>query len=301
MGLGLGLRPGQGRRPRHPRKGQGPLTPSLSRGFLVLDFTDSQMRRYSRHILLPEIGGMGQSRLLESRVLVIGAGGLGSPVILYLAAAGVGTIAVADDDVVDLSNLQRQVLHTTARIGEPKVESAATTIGAINPDVRLVPLRLRLDRDNIRSVIRDYSVIADGSDNFPTRFLVNDACRLEDKTLVSAAILRFDGQLSTFRPGGPCYRCIYREAPSDAQIPTCSSAGVLGAIAGVMGSLQATEVVKELLGIGDSLSGRLLIYDALSVLFRTVKVPRDKGCPLCGETPSILDLSSHGSTANACG
>jgi adenylyltransferase/sulfurtransferase len=266
-----------------------------------LDFTEDQMRRYARHIILPEVGGVGQERLLQSRVLVVGAGGLGSPVILYLAAAGVGTIAVIDDDVVEMSNLQRQVLHATGRLGMAKVDSAAAAVREINPDVRLVPIRARLDRDNIRAIVRDYQVVADGSDNFPTRFLVNDACRLEGRTLVSAAILRFDGQLATFRPDGPCYRCIYREEPPEGMIPTCSSAGILGAIAGTMGSLQATEVLKELLGIGDTMAGRLLIYDALSPTFRTVRVPRDPGCPLCGDHPTITDLSSHGDTARVCG
>ena len=266
-----------------------------------MDFSEDQIRRYARHIILPEVGGVGQARLLGARVLVVGAGGLGSPVILYLAAAGIGTIGVIDDDAVELSNLQRQVLHTTGRVGQAKVDSAAAAVAAINPDVRLIPIRARLDRDNARAIIADYQVVADGSDNFATRFLVNDACRLEGRPLVSAAILRFDGQLSTFRPGGPCYRCIYREPPPDGQIPTCSQAGVLGAIAGTMGSLQATEVLKEVLGIGESMAGRLLIYDGLSVAFRTVRVPRDPGCPLCGDHPTITDLSGHGSTAHACG
>jgi len=266
-----------------------------------MDFSEDQIHRYARHIILPEIGGLGQARLLDSRVLVVGAGGLGSPVILYLAAAGIGTIGVIDDDVVELSNLQRQVLHATDRIGMAKVESAQAAVAAINPDVRVVPIKARLDRDNARAIIADFQVVADGSDNFATRFLVNDACRLEARTLVSAAILRFDGQLSTFRPGGPCYRCIYREAPPEGQIPTCSQAGVLGAIAGTMGALQATEVVKELLGIGESMAGRLLIYDALGVAFRNVRVKRDLGCPLCGDHPSITDLSGHGSTAHVCG
>lgn len=266
-----------------------------------MDFTEDQIRRYARHIILPEMGGTGQAKLLGAKVLVVGAGGLGSPVILYLAAAGVGTIGVVDDDVVDLSNLQRQVLHTTASLGLAKVDSAAAAVAAINPDVRVVPIRARLNKDNIRAIIRDYDVVADGSDNFPTRFLVNDACRLEGKTLVSAAILRFDGQLSTYRPNGPCYRCIYREEPPEGSVPTCSSAGVLGAMAGTMGSLQATEVVKELLGIGDTMAGRLLIYDALSVTFRVVKVPRDPGCPLCGDHPTITDLSGHGDNAHVCG
>ncbi|EME71698.1 dinucleotide-utilizing protein [Paramagnetospirillum caucaseum] len=266
-----------------------------------MDFTEEQIHRYARHIILPEVGGIGQAKLLGSSALVIGAGGLGSPVILYLAAAGVGTIGVIDDDDVELSNLQRQIIHRTSGVGTAKVASAANAVADINPDVKVVPIRARLDKDNAREIFRDFQVIADGSDNFPTRFLVNDAARLEGKTLVSAAILRFDGQLSTYRPGGPCYRCIYREAPPEGHVPTCSSAGVLGAIAGTMGAMQATEVLKELLGIGESLAGKLVIYDALAVAFRTVRVPRDPGCPLCGDHPTITDLSGHGSTANVCG
>ncbi len=266
-----------------------------------MDFTEDQIRRYARHIILPEVGGVGQARLLEAKVLVIGAGGLGSPVILYLAAAGIGTIGVVDDDEVDLSNLQRQIVHTTGRIGQAKVESARAMAAEVNPDVRLVPHRLRLDKDNAAELIGRYDVVADGSDNFATRFLVNDACWLAGKPLVSAAILRFDGQLSTYRHGGPCYRCLFREPPPPGQIPTCAEAGVLGAIAGTMGALQATEVLKEVLGIGDSMSGRLLIYDALATSFRTVKVRPDPECPLCGATPTITDLSGHGPTANACG
>ncbi len=266
-----------------------------------MDFTEDQIRRYARHIILPEVGGTGQARLAASKVLVIGAGGLGSPVVLYLAAAGVGTIGVIDDDDVDLTNLQRQVLHTTSRIGLAKVESARAAVADINPEVTLVPHRLRLEKENASELIARYDIVADGSDNFPTRFLVNDACWLAGKPLVSAAILRFDGQLATYKHGGPCYRCLFREAPPPGQIPTCAEAGVLGAIAGTMGSLQATEVVKELLGIGESLSGSLLIYDALSVGFRKVKVRPDPGCPLCGDSPTITDLSVHGSTANVCG
>ncbi|MGE4280166.1 MAG: ThiF family adenylyltransferase [Magnetospirillum sp.] len=266
-----------------------------------MDFREDQIQRYARHIILPEIGGIGQAKLLDSRVLVIGAGGLGSPLIQYLAAAGVGTIAVVDDDVVDLSNLQRQILHTTGRVGRAKVDSAAEAVAALNPDVKIVPIRARLDKDNAAAIIADYPIVADGSDNFATRFLVNDACRLAGATLVSAAILRFDGQLSTYRPDGPCYRCIYAEEPPEGSVPTCSSAGVLGAMAGTMGAMQATEVVKEILGIGETMAGRLLIYDALSVSFRVVRVKRDPGCPLCGENPTITDLSAHRSTAHACG
>jgi molybdopterin/thiamine biosynthesis adenylyltransferase len=266
-----------------------------------MDFSEDQIRRYARHIILPEVGGTGQARLAATKVLVIGAGGLGSPVVLYLAAAGVGTIGVIDDDDVDLTNLQRQVLHATSRIGMAKVESARAAVAEINPEVRLVPHRLRLEKDNALELISQYDVVADGSDNFPTRFLVNDACWFAGKPLVSAAILRFDGQLATYKKGGPCYRCLFREPPPPGQIPTCAEAGVLGAIAGTMGSLQATEVLKEALGIGESLSGSLLIYDALSTGFRKVKVRPDPGCPLCGDAPTITDLSSHGSTANVCG
>jgi adenylyltransferase/sulfurtransferase len=266
-----------------------------------MDFTEDQIRRYARHIILPEVGGIGQARLLSSRVLVVGAGGLGSPLILYLAAAGVGTIGVVDDDAVDLTNLQRQVLHTTERVGLAKTESARAAVAAINPDVTVVPHRLRFDASNALGLVGDYDIVADGSDNFPTRFLINDACRLAGKTLVSAAVLRFDGQLATFKPGGPCYRCLYPAPPQDDDVPSCAQAGVLGAMVGVMGSLQATEVLKELLGIGDSLAGRLLIIDALSSTVRKVRLPPDPACPLCGATPSIRDLSGHGSTAHVCG
>jgi adenylyltransferase/sulfurtransferase len=258
-----------------------------------MDFREDQIQRYARHILLPEVGGIGQAKLLKSKVLVIGAGGLGSPVVLYLAAAGVGTIGVVDDDAVDLSNLQRQVLHTTARVGMPKVESAGAAVQAMNADVTLVPHRARLTAANAREMIATYDLVVDGSDNFPTRFLVNDACFFARKTLVSAAVLRFDGQLATFKPhaGGPCYRCLYPEAPPPGLVPTCSEAGILGAVAGVMGTLQATEVLKELLGIGDSMAGRLLIYDALAAAVRTVKVQPDPACALCGPNPTIRDLS----------
>jgi adenylyltransferase/sulfurtransferase len=266
-----------------------------------MEFTEDQIRRYARHIVLPEVGGIGQARLLTSRVLVVGAGGLGSPLVMYLAAAGVGTIGVVDDDAVDLSNLQRQVLHTTERVGLAKVDSARAAVASINPDVTVVPHRLRLDASNALELIGGYDIVADGSDNFPTRFLINDACRLAGKTLVSAAVLRFDGQLATFKPGGPCYRCLYPAPPSGDEVPSCSQAGVLGAMAGVMGSLQATEVLKELLSIGDSMAGRLLIVDTLSTTFRKVRLPADPACALCGATPSIRDLSAHGSTAHVCG
>jgi adenylyltransferase/sulfurtransferase len=247
-----------------------------------LDFTEEQIHRYARHILLPEVGGEGQARLLASKVLVIGAGGLGSPLILYLAAAGVGTIGVVDDDVVELSNLQRQILHVSDSIGSAKVDSAARAVAAINPDVTLVPHRVRLTEENARALIGHYDLVADGSDNFSTRFLVNDAAQAESKTVVSAAVLRFEGQISTFKPGGPCYRCLYPDDLSDADMPNCGQAGVFGAMAGLMGSLQAMEVLKEILGIGDSLSGSLLLVDGLATAFRKVRLPRDPACPCCG-------------------
>ena len=262
-----------------------------------MDFSEAQVERYARHIVLEEVGGVGQAKLLEAKVLVIGAGGLGSPLLMYLAAAGVGTIGVVDDDAVSLSNLQRQIAHTTARIGTPKTESAKQTVAALNPDVTVVPHRERLTPENAARLIAAYDLVADGSDNFATRFLANDACYLGQKPLVSAALLRFDGQLSTFKAylGGdnPCYRCIYHEPPPPGLIPSCAEGGVLGALAGAIGSLQATEVVKELLGIGESLSGSLVIYDGLSTTFRKVKVRPDPACPLCGEKRSIHDLSAH--------
>lgn len=266
-----------------------------------MDFREDQIHRYARHILLPEIGGEGQTRLLNSKVLLIGAGGLGSPMALYLAAAGVGTLGIVDDDVVDLSNLQRQIAHTTDRIGQLKVDSAAQALTAINPDISIVRYPHRLTADNALEIIAQYDVVADGTDSFNSRFLINDACFFAQKTLVSAAILRFDGQLATYKPhaGGPCYRCIFREPPPEGQIPTCAQAGVLGAVAGTMGTLQATEVVKELLGIGTSMAGRLMIYDALDTSFRTIKAKRDPGCPLCGDHPTITTLSAA-EEVNAC-
>lgn len=260
-----------------------------------MDFTEDQIQRYARHILLQEVGGIGQEKLLNAKVLVIGAGGLGSPVVLYLAAAGVGTIGIVDDDTVDLSNLQRQIAHTTARVGVDKVVSAKEAVAAINPDVTVVEHKTRLTVDNATALIGGYDIVADGCDNFPTRFLVNDACFFTKTTLVSAAVLRFDGQLATFKPhaGGPCYRCLYAEPPPAGQIPTCEEAGVLGAVAGVLGTLQATEVLKEILGIGDSMAGRLLIYDALAATMRTVKVKPDPECRLCSPAATIKDLSPH--------
>jgi molybdopterin-synthase adenylyltransferase len=257
--------------------------------------SDTELERYARHIVLREVGGVGQARLKAARVLVVGAGGLGSPVILYLAAAGVGTIGVVDDDVVALSNLQRQIAHRTADIGRPKTESAARAAAAINPDVRVEPHQMRLGPDNASELIGRYDIVADGSDNFATRFLVNDACFFAGKTLVSAAVTEFDGQLATFKPYAgdwPCYRCIFPEPPPPGTVPSCSEAGVLGAAAGVMGTLQALEVLKEITGAGESLAGKLLIYDALATRFRTVRVRRDKACALCGEHPTRTSLTA---------
>ncbi len=266
-------------------------------------FNERQLERYARHILLKEVGGEGQAKLLDAKVLVVGAGGLGSPLLLYLGAAGIGTLGVVDDDAVSLSNLQRQVIHTEARIGRPKTDSAAETLGTINPDVVVERHPERLTVENIGPLIERYDVIADGSDNFDTRFLLNDACYFARKPLVSAAILRFDGQLSTYKAylGGenPCYRCIFPEPPPPGLIPSCAEGGILGAVAGSMGTLQATEVLKELLDVGESLSGQLLIYDALRTTFRKVRVRRDPGCALCGDTPRITDLSLHKQTAPA--
>ncbi len=261
-----------------------------------LDFSEDEIARYSRHILLSEVGGTGQARLRAARVLVVGAGGLGSPALLYLAAAGVGTIGLIDDDRVELSNLQRQIAHTTARVGQAKVASAAEAARAINPAVAIETHEARLNAANALELIGGYDLVCDGSDNFETRFLVADACVLARRTLVSAAVLRFDGQLSVFKPhvGGPCYRCLHPAAPPPGLVPSCSEAGILGAVTGVMGTLQATEALKEIVGIGESLSGRLLIWDALSARMRTVRLPRDPACPLCGEHPTITDLSAHG-------
>ena len=255
---------------------------------------DQELERYARHILLPEIGGAGQSRLLDARVLVIGAGGLGSPAILYLAAAGVGTIGIIDDDAVDLSNLQRQIVHATARIGAAKTDSARQAVAAINPGVTVKPMPERLTAENAAAIIADYDIVADGSDNFETRFLVNDACYFGQKTLVSAAILRFDGQLSTFKPhagdGHPCYRCLFPEPPPPDMVPSCAEAGVMGALCRVMGSLQAAEVIKEITGAGDTLSGSLLIFDGLRTDFRKIKMHPDPGCALCGPDATIKSL-----------
>jgi len=250
-------------------------------------FSGDEVERYARHIILPEIGGAGQQALKKARVLLIGAGGLGSPLALYLAAAGIGHLGIVDDDTVSLSNLQRQVLHSTEMVGRKKTESAAVAIAGLNPHVRVVEHTERLTPENAERLIGAYDIVADGSDNFDTRFLVNDTCYKLKRTLVTAAILRFDGQLSTFKAHlgdpHPCYRCVFPEPPPPGSVPACSEAGVVGALGGIMGSLQAIEVIKELLGIGESLSGRLMLYDALRGDFRSVKLRRDPSCKLCAQ------------------
>src|SRR2546428_125814 len=236
-------------------------------------------------LVIVDVGSEGQQKLLESRVLLIGAGGLGSPAALYLAAAGVGTLGIVDDDVVDLSNLQRQVIHNSERIGQPKVESARETIEALNPDVEVKPYRTRLNADNVLELIRDYDVIVDGADNFPTRYLLNDAAVRERKPVVHASILGFDGQLTVFLPfEGPCYRCLYPQPPPADLAPSCGANGVLGVLPGVMGLLQANETIKLIIGQGEPLVGRLLLFEALSTQFTQLRVRRDaEGCPVCGD------------------
>jgi sulfur-carrier protein adenylyltransferase/sulfurtransferase len=257
--------------------------------------TRDQRMRYSRHTLLPEIGAEGQVKLLNSKVLLVGAGGLGAPSALYLAAAGVGTLGLVDDDVVDESNLQRQVIHNVERVGTPKTASARTTIEALNPDVDVVEHRTRLDASNVLEVIGDYDVIVDGADNFPTRYLLNDASVRLGKPVVSASILAFDGQISTFVPHeGPCYRCLYPVPPPAELAPSCGAAGVLGVMAGVMGLLQANEVIKLVAGIGEPLIGRLLLYDSLGTRFTELKVNRDPDCPICGEGAPEIPESELG-------
>jgi adenylyltransferase/sulfurtransferase len=260
--------------------------------------SDTELERYARHIVLREVGGPGQAKLKEAKVLVVGAGGLGSPVILYLAAAGVGTIGIADFDSVSLSNLQRQIVHRTADVGQLKTESAARNAQAVNPEIKLEPLNQRITAANVMQLISSYDIVADGCDNFATRFLLNDACFFARKTLVSAAVTEFEGQLATYRAFEargtyPCYRCLFPEPPPPGTAPSCSETGVLGAAAGVMGTLQALEVLKEILGLGQSLAGRLVLYEALEARLRTVTVKPDPACALCSRNPSIRDLSAH--------
>ncbi len=258
-----------------------------------MDFTEEQLQRYSRHIILPEVGGKGQKKISAAKVFVIGAGGLGCPVGYYLAAAGVGTIAFIDNDTVELSNLQRQIAHNVETLGVNKAESVKKTFELLNPDVNVIAIKERINNKNILDLIKDYDIIVDGSDNFPTRYLINDACVMLKKPLVSGAILRFEGQVTTILPGeGPCYRCLFEEAPPPGLVPSCQEAGVLGVLPGVIGGLQATEVLKLILGKGTPLNGKLLIYNALETNFRKVKVPRNPDCPICSDHPTIKELTA---------
>ncbi|OGQ66309.1 MAG: molybdopterin biosynthesis protein MoeB [Deltaproteobacteria bacterium RIFCSPLOWO2_12_55_13] len=257
-------------------------------------FSPEQVTRYSRHFLLPEVGEEGQAKLLQAKVLMVGAGGLGSPSAYYLAAAGVGTLGIIDNDVVDLSNLQRQILHTNDRIGMPKTESAKLTIQALNPDVRVIPFQQKLTSQNIMEIIKDYDIIVDGCDNFPTRYLVNDACVLTKKPNVHGSIFQFEGQASVFYPGkGPCYRCLYPEPPPADMAPSCQEAGVLGVLPGLIGVIQALETIKLILGKGDTLVGRLLCFNTLTMEINTLKLMADPACPMCGEKPTIHNLVDY--------
>lgn len=259
-----------------------------------MNLREDQIERYSRQIILPNVGGKGQEKLLNAKVLIIGAGGLGSPCALYLASAGIGRIGIVDSDVVELNNLQRQIIHSTKDVGRPKVESAKERLNTINPDVEIAPYKLRLTSENILDIIKDYDIIVDGSDNFPTRYLVNDACIISKKPLSHGGIFRFDGQAITIIPGkSACYRCLFPEPPPPGLVPSCQEAGILGAVAGVIGTIQANEVLKYILGTGDLLVGRLLVFNALDSSFRLVKVPRDPMCPVCGENPTITKLIDY--------
>jgi adenylyltransferase/sulfurtransferase len=258
-----------------------------------MNLNDEQIERYSRHIILKEVGGKGQEKLLSSSVLVIGAGGLGAPAALYLAAAGIGKIGIVDFDKVDITNLQRQIIHFTSDIGREKVISAEEKMKRINPDIQVETFQLLVDSSNIGEVIKNYDFIIDGTDNFPIKFLINDACVLNKKPYSHGGILRFKGQTLTYTPGNTCYRCIFREPPPKNAVPTCSQAGILGAVAGMLGTIQAAEALKYLLGIGESLENRLLTFDSLKMEYRAIKITKSKDCPVCGEQPSIKELVDY--------
>jgi adenylyltransferase/sulfurtransferase len=259
-----------------------------------MDFSEEQIKRYSRHIILSEVGGRGQKKLLNSKVFLVGAGGLGSPAAFYLAAAGVGKLGIVDNDDVDHSNLQRQILHSSKDVGFPKALSAKATLEALNPDVEVIPYMQRLTSENIMDIIKDYDVILDGSDNFPTRYLVNDACVLMGKPLSHGSIFKFEGQVTTIVPGEtPCYRCLFETPPPADMVPSCQEAGVLGVLPGVIGCIQATEVVKLLLGKGELLKGKLLLYNALTMEFTKVRIRKNPNCPVCGENPTIKELIDY--------
>jgi MoaD family protein len=267
------------------------LIPAIAGG--AIPFTEEQIKRYSRHIILPEVGGKGQRKLLNSSALLVGAGGLGCPAALYLAAAGVGRLGIVDFDHVDLSNLQRQILHHTRDVGRPKVLSAVDTIGNINPNVKVEPYQAQLSSENVKEIIAGYDVIVNGCDNFPTRYLLNDAAYFLRKPLVDGSIFRFEGQVTTFLPGRGCYRCLYPAPPPPGLVPSCAEAGVLGVLCGIIGSLQALEAIKFILGQGDLLVNRLLFFDALALEFRQVKIRRDPECPVCGDHPTITELIDY--------
>jgi adenylyltransferase/sulfurtransferase len=258
-------------------------------------FTEDQVLRYSRHIILPKIGAAGQSKLMEARVLCVGAGGLGSPAAMYLAAAGVGTLGIVDFDRVDLTNLQRQLLHDTADVGRPKVDSAAERLNDINPEVNVVKHNMVLSSDNAFDVLGKYDVVVDGSDNFPVRYLVNDATQILGKPLVYGSIYQFDGQASVFMPGPgtPCYRCLFPEPPPPGTVPSCAEGGVFGVLPGIIGSIQAVEAIKIITQVGEPLVGRLLLFDALEMDFTSVKLRWDPNCPVCGENPTVTELIDY--------
>ena len=255
--------------------------------------TPEQVKRYSRHIIMGDVGSSGQRKLMQSKALIVGAGGLGSPSAVYLALAGVGTIGIVDFDVVDLSNLQRQILHHTSDVGRPKLQSARDNIHAYNPDVNVVMHEARLESDNAVDIVSQYDLVINGADNFATRYLVNDVCYLLGKPLVDGSILIFDGQTTVFMPGQGCYRCLFPSPPPPGMVPNCAEAGVLGALTGLVGSIQATEALKLFLGIGESLSSRLVLIDALSMSFREVKLKRNPECPLCGDNPTVTELIDY--------
>lgn len=258
-----------------------------------MSFSNEQVERYSRHILLDGVGGTGQQKLLDSRVLIVGAGGLGSPISLYLAAAGVGSIGLVDADDVELSNLQRQIAHTTPDVGRAKVASAREKLEALNPDVLVVEHRERFTAENAESLMREYDIVVEGTDNFPTKFLVNDACVMYGKPFSQGGILRFRGQTMTHVPGSACYRCVYGGAPPAGSVPTCSEAGVFGAVAGILGTIQAAEVIKLVTGVGTSLVNRMLFFDAGPMNFRTVNIKKNPACPVCGTDPTITELIEY--------
>jgi sulfur-carrier protein adenylyltransferase/sulfurtransferase len=267
---------------------------TIERARELPELSQDEMRRYSRHLLLPEVGVEGQRALKAARVLCVGAGGLGSPIAMYLAAAGVGTIGIVDYDVVDFSNLQRQLLHMTRDVGRPKVESAAERLRAINPDIRVEAHRAALGSANALELISRYDLVVDGSDNFPTRYLVNDACVLSRKPYVYGSIFRFEGQAAVFAaPGGPCYRCLYPEPPPPDLVPTCAEGGVIGVLPGIIGTIQANEAIKIILSAGEPLVGRLLLLDALRMRFREIRLPADPDCPVCGKHPTITELQDY--------